>query len=78
MVRANTLALDDGDGFCEVHVNTMEGYGSALALLVASTSRHLPGKATVVLGLLRIRPQCQKKRQSLAQCFVGDTSPLTP
>ena len=24
------LALDDGDGFCEVHVNTMEGFWSLL------------------------------------------------
>jgi poly-beta-hydroxyalkanoate depolymerase len=28
MVRENMLAPDDGDGFCEVHVNTMEGFWS--------------------------------------------------
>lgn len=42
---------DDGDGFCEVHVNTMEGNWRAFALLVASASGHLSGKAAVVLGL---------------------------
>ncbi len=43
---------DDADGFCEVHVNTIEGFWSLLRSEVASTSWHFPGKATFVLGFL--------------------------
>jgi hypothetical protein len=32
MGEASMLALDDGDGFCEVHVNIMEGFWSLLVL----------------------------------------------
>ena len=30
IVRVNMPAMDDGDGFCEVHVNIMEGFWSLL------------------------------------------------
>ena len=30
MPRASTPGIDDGNGFCEVHVNTLEGFGSLL------------------------------------------------
>ena len=30
MLAANTRADEDGDGFCEVHVNTIEGFWSLL------------------------------------------------
>ena len=36
---------EDGDGFCEVHVNTLEGFFVA-ALLAAPAPRHLAGEAT--------------------------------
>ena len=53
---------DDGDGFCEVHVNTMEGFWSLLSSEVASASWHFSRKATVVLGFLRVCSQRQKER----------------
>ena len=43
---------DDGDGFCEVHVNTPGGVLVPLALLVASASWHFSRKVTFVLGFL--------------------------
>ena len=42
---------DDGDGFCEVHVNTPGRLLVTLALLVTSASRNFSGKAAVILGL---------------------------
>ena len=72
MVEASMHVLEDGDGFCEVHVNTPGGILVSLALLVASPSRYLSRKATLVLGLFRVCPQCQKARKSFAKCLVGD------
>ena len=69
---------EDGDGFCEVHVTCVGGILVSLALLVASPSRHLSRKVTLVLGLFRVCPQCQKARKSFAKCLVGDPSLLAP
>jgi transposase-like protein len=43
---------DDGDGKCEVHVNTIEGFWSAAAFVVTTTSRDFTGKPSAVSGLL--------------------------
>ena len=45
---------EDGDGFCEVHVNTMEGFWSLLRKLAASTSGYLTGEAPLLSGFLRV------------------------
>ena len=39
---------DDGDGFCEVHVNTIEGFWSLLRSWLRPPEWHLAGKTTVV------------------------------
>ena len=43
---------DDGDGFCEVHVNTLEGFWSFLRIVATSAPRDLAGEAAAVPGLL--------------------------
>lgn len=43
---------DDGDGFCEVHVNTPGGLLVTVALVAASPSRYFSGKVALVLGVL--------------------------
>ena len=69
---------EDGDGFCEVHVNTPGGILVAIAFVAASSSRHLSRKVTLVLRLIRVCSQCQKAGQSLAESLVGDPSHLAP
>jgi transposase len=44
---------DDGDGFCEVHVNTMEGFWS----LAPPASGNPAGEPAAVPGVLRVRAQ---------------------
>ncbi len=41
---------EDGDGFCEVHVNTIEDFWSLL-LLVATAPGHLAGQAAALSRL---------------------------
>ncbi len=47
---------DDGDGFHEVHVNTMEGLVTA-AFLVAPASRYLPTTVAALPRFFRVCPQ---------------------
>jgi transposase len=41
---------EDGDGFCEVHVNTMEGFLVAAAALAAPAPGYLAGQAAALPG----------------------------
>jgi len=43
---------EDGDGFHEVQVNTLEGFWSLFAVLVASVSWHFTRKTTAVSMIL--------------------------
>ena len=47
---------DDGDGFCEVHVNT-RGVLVAAAELAPAAAADLAGAVAVVPGVLRVRAQ---------------------
>jgi len=47
---------EDGDGFHEIHVNTMEGFWSLLRSWPEAASWYFPGKAASVSGILRVRP----------------------
>ena len=47
---------DDGDGFCEVHVNTAEGFLVAAALLAEAAPGCLAGEAARLARLLSDRP----------------------
>jgi transposase len=50
---------EDGDGFCEVHVNTRRHYHGrhlvAAALVAAAAPGHLSGEATLLSRPLRVR-----------------------
>ena len=48
---------EDGDGFDEVHVNTIEGFWSLLRSWLRPPSGDLPREAAVVPGLLPVRAQ---------------------
>jgi len=43
---------DDGDGFCEVHVNTMEGFWSLLRSWLRPPPRNPPGDLASLPGIL--------------------------
>jgi transposase-like protein len=45
---------EDGDGFYEVHVNTMEGFWSLLRLLVAPALRDFSSVFADLFGIFRI------------------------
>jgi hypothetical protein len=56
---------EDGEGFHEIHVNTMEGFWAA-AFMVATASRRRPRKTAALRRVLPVRAQCQKTRKSAA------------
>ncbi len=62
---------EDGDGFHEVHVTTLEGFWSLPARLVASASWHFTRKVALVLRLFRVHPQCPQPRQCIASLAFG-------
>ena len=49
---------DDGDGFHEMHVNTIVRSVVITAVLVAPPSGRLPGELATVSGVFRVCPQC--------------------
>jgi hypothetical protein len=61
---------EDGDGFCEVHVNTMEGFWVLVSLteLAPPPSGHFTRKTAALPRFLRVCSQCQKARESAASC----------
>jgi hypothetical protein len=50
---------EDDNGFCEVHVNTLEGIWSLATLLVVPAPPYLAGKAAAVSRLFSVRAQCR-------------------
>jgi len=76
---------EDGDGFCEVHVNTMEMVLVATAFLVAPAPEHLAGQAAGLSRLLPVRAQRAPTRQSPARrphrkpgCVTEPSPPRNP
>ena len=59
---------EDGDGFCEVHVNTIEGSFIAAALVAVPATRHLTRQAAGLSRLFPVRAQRASTWQSLARC----------
>jgi transposase-like protein len=51
---------EDGDGFCEVHVNTMEGFWSLLRSLASPASGYFTRETPVLPGFLRVCSQRAK------------------
>src|SRR3982750_1851114 len=56
-----------GDGFCEVHVNTMEGFLVAAALLAPPASGHLARQPAALSWILPVRTQRAPAWESPAQ-----------
>ena len=65
---------DDGDGFCEVHVNTLEGFWSLLRSLAPAAPGHPAGEAAAVPGVLRVRAQRPAAGQGPPR-ILGRTAP---
>src|SRR5690242_19644646 len=59
---------EDGDGFCEVHVNTIEGFWSLLRSVAASAPGHLAGQAAGLPWFLPVRAQRSPTREGSARC----------
>ena len=57
---------EDGDGFCEVHVNTMEGFWSLLRSWLRPHSGHFTRETPALPGVLRVCAQRPQARQSVA------------
>ena len=57
---------EDGDGFCEVHVNTIEGFLVVAPLVAASPPGGVAREVAPVFGFLRIRSQRPKAGQGAA------------
>ena len=55
----------DGDGFCEVHINTMEGFWSLIAFPITSSSWYLSGIITKLSWVLRVRAQRETARRKI-------------
>jgi len=69
---------EDGDGFCEVHVNTMGRFLVAAALMAAPAPGHLAGQVAALPRLLPVRAQRAPTRQSSARlpyCSLGSMTP---
>jgi len=57
---------EDGDGFCEVHVNTIEGLWSLLRSSLAAASRDFARVAAALSRILRVRAQFPQAREGAA------------
>jgi hypothetical protein len=68
---------EDGDGFHEIHVNTVEGLWSLLRSWLAPP-RHLAGQAAAVPGFFRVRLQPQKARQAPVVFPAGSLAQKDP
>jgi len=69
---------EDGDGFCEVHVNTMEGFWSLLRPWLRPHRGISQEKLPLYLGFFEFVHNAKKRGICLAECFVGDSSHLAP
>jgi transposase-like protein len=63
---------DDGDGFCEVHVNTLEGFWSLLRSWLRP-HRGIPQeiRLAIVQGMLNLRPYRARERLRRSRCSRG-------
>jgi transposase len=75
--RGECARDEDGDSFCEIHVNTIEGFWS---LLRSSAPRHLAEQAAALSRFLPVRAQRTPPRQSPARrpcCGSRDMTYIT-
>ena len=69
---------DDGDGFCEVHVNTMEGFWPLLRSWLRPHRGISQEKLPLYLGNFIVCPQCKQARQGFAGSTVREPTHLAP
>ena len=62
---------DDGDGFCEVHVNTLEGFWSLLRSWLRPHRGVSQEKLPLYLGFFEFVHNVRRKRKALLGSFVG-------
>jgi hypothetical protein len=60
---------EDGDGFCDLQVNTLAGFGSR-AQLVTSASRHLIGETYALPGFFEFMYNVRKQGKALLGALV--------
>lgn len=62
---------EDGDGFCEVHVNTMEGFWSLLRSWLRPHRRISQEKLPIYLGFFQFVHNMRKRGKALLGALVG-------
>jgi len=62
---------DDGDGFCEVHVNTLEGFWSLLRSWLRPHRGISQEKLPVYLGFFQFTHNARKRGKALLSALVG-------
>jgi transposase-like protein len=70
MVRVNMLVLDDGDGFCEVHVNTMEGFWSQYGSWLRPHRGLSQEKLPLYLGFFEFVHNAKKRGKALLSALL--------
>jgi transposase-like protein len=62
---------DDGDGFCEVHVNTLEGFWSLLRSLLRPHRGISQGRLPLYLGCFEFVHNVRRRGKALLGSLVG-------
>ena len=62
---------DDGDGFCEVHVNTIEGFWSLLRSWLRPHRGISQDKLPLYLGFFQFVHNARRRGRALLGAFVG-------
>jgi transposase-like protein len=62
---------DDGDGFCEVHVNTLEGFWSLLRSWLRPHRGISQGKLPAYLGLFQLVHNARRRGKALLGSLVA-------
>ena len=70
-VGASTQGDEDGDGNCEVHVNTMEGFWSLLRSWLRPHRGISQEKLPIYLGFFRFVHNARRRGKALLAALVG-------
>jgi transposase len=69
---------DDGDGFCEVHVNTMEGFWSLLRSWLRPHRGISQAKLPLYLGFFEVVHNARKRGRALLSTLLEILLPISP
>ena len=70
MVEASMPALEDGDGFCEVHVNTMEAFWSLLRSWLRPHRGISQQKLPLYLGFFEFVHNAKRRGKALLRALL--------